>query len=64
LVALPAVAAALLSVTVSPAWGWATLVIGPVVGVVALLVAARLTADKYLDHATEIFAVVSAGDRV
>ena len=63
-IAVPAAAAALLSVTVSPFWGWVGLVVGPVVGAAALLVAARMTADRYLEQATEIFAVVSAGDRV
>ena len=61
MVALPAGIAALLSLTVAPAWGWVALIVGPVVGAVALLVAARLTANRYLDRATEIFAVVSAG---
>lgn len=64
LIALPAAVAAVLSLTVSPVWGWVALVVGPVVGGVTLLVAARLTANRYIDQATEIFAVVSAGDRV
>ena len=63
-VALPAGVAALLSLTVAPAWGWVAFVIGPVIGAIAVLVAARLTANRYLEQATEIFAVVSAGDRV
>ena len=63
-VALPAAGAAVLSLTVGPVWGWVALIIGPLSGVVALLVAARLTSNRYLDQATEIFAVVSAGDRV
>ena len=62
--ALPAGAAVVLSLTVSPVWGWVALIIGPVVGLALLLVAARLTANRYLEQATEIFAVISAGDRV
>ncbi|MET0967481.1 MAG: hypothetical protein ABWZ02_13855 [Nakamurella sp.] len=62
-IALPAVVAAVLSLTTSPMWGWVALVLGPLVGAVAIVVAARLTANRYLDQATEIFAVVSAGDR-
>ncbi len=63
-VALPAAVAAVLSIVVGPVWGWVALVVGPVVGAVALLIAARKTADRYLEQATEIFAVVSVGDRV
>jgi ABC-2 type transport system permease protein len=64
LVALPAAAAVVLSLTVSPIWGWVALVIGPVCGLFTLWIAARMTADRYLDQAPEIFAMVSAGDRV
>ncbi len=63
-VALPAVVAAVLAALVSPVWGWVALVLGPVVGAVALVISARMTADRYLDSAPEIFAIVSAGDRV
>ncbi|MET0967052.1 MAG: hypothetical protein ABWZ02_11670 [Nakamurella sp.] len=63
LIALPAVIAAILSLVSSPAWGWVALVLGVVVGSGAIVLAARLTADRYLEQATEIFAVVSAGDR-
>ena len=62
-IALPAAIAAVLSLISSPAWGWLALVLGLVVGSAAIVLAARLTADRYLDQATEIFAVVSAGDR-
>jgi hypothetical protein len=34
------------------------------VGGIALWIAAGMTADRYLEHAPEIFATVSAGDRV
>jgi ABC-2 type transport system permease protein len=64
LVALPAGIAAVLSLTVAPVWGWVALVLGPLCGALALWIAARMTADRFLDQATEIFAVVSAGDRV
>jgi hypothetical protein len=40
------------------------LVLGPAAGVLALWLAAGKTADRYLDQAPEIFAIVSAGDRV
>ena len=63
-VALPAVAAVVLSLTVDPAWGWLALVLGPLAGVIALVIASRMTANRYLENSTEIFAVVSAGDRV
>ena len=53
-VALPAGIAALLSLTVAPAWGWVALIVGPVVGAVALL-AACLTANRYLDRERQIF---------
>jgi ABC-2 type transport system permease protein len=63
-VALPAGIAAFLSVTVSPVWGWVGLILGPVVGAVALWFAAVMTADRYLDQAPEILALVSSGDRL
>ncbi len=63
-IALPAVVCAVLSLLVDPAWGWAALVLGPVVGLIALAVAVRLTANRYLDTAPEIFAIVRTGDRV
>lgn len=62
--AIPAGAAVILSLTVSPMWGWVGLVVGPLVGVIALWIAAGMTADRYLEYAPEIFATVSAGDRV
>ena len=63
-VAVPAGVAVILSLTVSPVWGWVALVLGPAAGVLALWLAAGKTADRYLDQAPEIFAIVSAGDRV
>ena len=62
--AIPAGAAVILSLTVSPMWGWVGLVVGPLAGVIALWIAAGMTADRYLEYAPEIFATVSAGDRV
>ncbi len=64
LIAAPAGVAAVLSVTVSPVWGWVALAVGLVVGALAVWLSSRLTADSYLERAPEIFAVVSAGDRV
>jgi len=61
-VALPAALCAWLSIP-DPGWGWAALVVGPVVGIVALWFAARVTADRYLDRAPDIYATVAAGDR-
>ena len=61
---IPAGIAVILSLTVSPLWGWVALIIGPLVGVIALWIAAGMTADRYLENAPEIFATVSAGDRV
>jgi ABC-2 type transport system permease protein len=64
LVALPAGIAVILSLTVGPAWGWLALILGPVVGGIALWFATGKTADLYLERSPEIFATVSAGDRV
>jgi ABC-2 type transport system permease protein len=63
-VALPAGIAVVLSLRVSPVWGWVALILGPVVGGVALWFAASMTAARYLDRAPEILALVSSGDRV
>ena len=63
-VAIPAGVAVILSLTVDPIWGWIGLIVGPVVGLIALWIAAGMTADRYLEHAPEIFEMVSAGDRV
>jgi ABC-2 type transport system permease protein len=63
-VALPAGVAAILSLTVSPMWGWVGLVLGPTVGGVALWLAAGMTAARYLERAPEILALVTTGDRV
>ncbi len=64
LVALPAAVLVGLSVTKSPSWGWAALIVGPACGIAAILVSVRMTAARFLEKATEIFQVVSAGDRV
>jgi uncharacterized membrane protein len=63
LIAAPAGAATVLSLTVGPVWGWVSLVLGLAVGGFAIWLSSRLTADRYLEQAPEIFAVVSAGDR-
>jgi len=63
LIAAPSGAATVLSLTVGPVWGWVSLVLGLAVGGFAIWLSSRLTADRYLEQAPEIFAVVSAGDR-
>ncbi|HEY5880434.1 MAG TPA: hypothetical protein VIU11_16105 [Nakamurella sp.] len=63
-IALPAIVCTLLSLLVDPIWGWAALVIGPVAGLIALAVAVRLTANRFLTSAPEILEIVRAGDRV
>lgn len=63
-VALPTIVLVLLSLFVDPIWGWAALVVGPVTGFLALVIAVRMTADRFLEDAPEIFEVVRAGDRV
>ena len=62
--AAPPAIAAVLSVTVSSVWGWVALIIGPLIGGVVLWFAAQRTAEIYLEQGPEIFAVVTAGDRV
>lgn len=61
--ALPAIAMAVLSLTVSPAWGWAALVVGPSCGLVGVVVISGLTASTYLNRVPEILATVAIGDR-
>jgi len=63
LVAVPAVVLVVLSVTAASTWGWAALVVGPVCGVVAVVVVSKLTASTYLNRTPEILAVVAVGDR-
>lgn len=63
-VALPTIVLVILSLLVDPIWGWVALVVGPLTGVLALAVAVRLTAARFLDNGPEIFEVVRAGDRV
>ncbi|WP_029135706.1 hypothetical protein [Nakamurella lactea] len=62
--ALPAVAFAALALLVAPGWGWAALGVGLLLPPLLLTFATRLTAERYLESAPEILAVVSAGDRV
>lgn len=62
--ALPAAAFAVLSLTVDAAWGWVALLVGLLLPPVLLRLSMVRTADRYLESAPEIFAVVSAGDRV
>lgn len=62
-VALPAIGLAVLAVTVAPGWGWVGLVVGPLCGVVAIVVMSSWTATTYLDRMPEILGTVALGDR-
>ncbi len=62
-VALPAVVLVVLAVTVAPVWGWVALIVGPVCGVLAVLLVSNLTASTYLGRMPEILATVAVGDR-
>ena len=62
-VALPAIGLVVLSLTVSPIWGWVALVVGPLCGAVAVVVVSNLTATAYLSRMPEILATVAVGDR-
>lgn len=62
-VALPAVALTVLSVTLSTAWGWAALVVGPLCGAASIVVLSSWTARTYLDRMPEILTTVALGDR-
>ncbi len=63
-VALPAIVCIVLSLLVDPVWGWVALVVGPVTGAIALAIAVRLAADRFLATGPEIFELVRVGDRV
>lgn len=62
-VAIPAIGLAVLALTTSPAFGWIALVVGPVCGIVAIVVMSSVTATTYLNRAPEILATVAMGDR-
>ena len=62
-VAIPAIVLAVLSLTESLAFGWVALVIGPLCGVVAIVVMSSLTATTYLARTPDILATVAVGDR-
>jgi ABC-2 type transport system permease protein len=64
IVALPTIVCVVLSLVVAPVWGWVALVVGLVTGPIALVIAVRLTADRFLANGPEIFELVRAGDRV
>ncbi len=64
IVALPAIVLVVLSLLVDPIWGWVALVVGPLTGMLALAIAVRMTAGRFLEDAPEIFELVRAGDRV
>ncbi len=63
LVALPAVVLLVLSLAVSPIFGWAALVVGPVCGGIAVIAVSNLAASTYLSRMPEILATVALGDR-
>ena len=63
-IALPTIVLVVLSLLVDPVWGWVALIVGPLTGVLALAIAVRMTADRFLANAPEIFDVVRVGDRV
>ncbi|WP_188940239.1 hypothetical protein [Nakamurella endophytica] len=52
-----------LALTTNPVWGWVALVVGPAVGVAAILLFTRAQARTYLARTPEILAVVAVGDR-
>ncbi|MET3805094.1 ABC-2 type transport system permease protein [Nakamurella sp. UYEF19] len=62
-VALPALVFLVLARAVSPVWGWAALVVGPISGIVAVVLVSNLTASAYLSRTPEILATVAVGDR-
>ncbi len=63
LVALPAIVLVVLSLTVSPVWGWSALVVGPACGAAAVVLMSTVTATTYLSRTPEILATVAVGDR-
>ena len=62
-VALPAIVLLVLAGTVSPVFGWAALIVGPLCGSVAVVMISSLTATTYLARMPEILATVALGDR-
>jgi len=62
-VAVPAIVLLVLSLTVSTAWGWVALIVGPLCGASAVLLVSSLTATTYLKRMPEILATVTVGDR-
>lgn len=61
--ALPTVLLVVLAIVVSPAFGWAALVVAVVSAPIVLVVSTRVAAQKYLASTPEILRLVSAGDR-
>ena len=62
-VALPAIVLVVLAFAISPAWGWAALVVGPLCGIAAVIAVSNLTATTYLHRMPEILTTVAVGDR-
>ncbi|SDP30413.1 ABC-2 type transport system permease protein [Nakamurella panacisegetis] len=62
-IALPSAALVVLAVKVSPAFGWAALLVGPLTGAVAIVLLSARAASIYLARMPEILATVAVGDR-
>lgn len=62
--ALPALGFVIAAHVADPVWGWAGLVVGPAVALIALWISLGRTAELFLSTQPEILAVVRAGDRV
>ena len=60
----PVAVLAVLGETVNPLFRWVTLIVGPIVGALALWWGVRLASEHYVRSAPEIFQTVVAGDRV
>lgn len=62
-VAIPAIVLAVLALTRSLTFGWVALIVGPVCGVAAIILASSVTATTYLGRTPEILTTVAVGDR-
>lgn len=61
--ALPGVVGAVLTVTVTPAWGWVGLVVGPAFAAALAWNLVQRGSTRYFEQGPEIFAAVRIGDR-
>jgi ABC-2 type transport system permease protein len=62
-VALPAIALTVMSVTLSAGWGWVALVVGPLCGAASIVASSSWTARVYRERMPEILTTVALGDR-